>query len=127
MVTFALLACITYKIYIERVCTRENSVEDKPPEIQPKRQRQRRRSKPRHGKNINTVTGENNTLDDAEDNEDPIVPTSEQEEREDERVSPNEQTMNEDSEDSNYLSLSEDELSLCYVLSLCWFSLKTKG
>ena len=53
-------------------------------------------SKPRHGKNSNTFTGENNTLDDAEDNEDPVEPTSEQDEREDGRVSPDEQAMNKD-------------------------------
>ena len=40
------------------------------------------------------------------------MPTSEQDEREDGRVSPDEQAMNEDSEDSNYLRLSEDEVSL---------------
>ena len=60
----------------------ENPVEDKPPEIQPKHRHQWRRSKPRHGENSNTVTGENNTPDYAEDNEDPVEPTSEQEERE---------------------------------------------
>ena len=90
----------------------ENPVEDKPPEIQPKHRRQRRRSKPCHSKNSNTVTGENNTPDDAEDNEDPVEPTSEQDKREDGRASPDEQAMNEDSEDSNYLPLSEDEVSL---------------
>ena len=90
----------------------ENPVEDKPPEIQPKRQRQRHHSKPHHSKNSNTLTGENNTPDDTEDNEDPVEPTSEQEEREDGRVSSGEQAMNEDSEDSNYLPLSKEEGSL---------------
>ena len=42
----------------------------------------------------------------------PIEPTSEKDEREDGRVSPDEQAMNEDSEDSNYLPLSEDEVIL---------------
>ena len=51
-------------------------VEDKPHEIQPKRRRQRRRSKSRRGKDNNTDTGENNTPDDAEDNEEPIEATS---------------------------------------------------
>ena len=69
---------------------KEDPVEDKPPEIQPKHQRQRCHSKPRRGKNSSTGTGENNTSDDAEDNKDPVEPTSEQNEREDGRVSPNE-------------------------------------
>ena len=90
---------------------KDDPVEDKPPEIQPKRQRQRRCSKSRHGKDSNIGTGENNTLDDAEDNEDPVEPTSEQDEWEDGQVSPDEQAINEDSEDSNYLPLSEDEVS----------------
>ena len=51
-------------------------------------------------------------MDDAEDNEDPVEPTSEQDEREDGRVSPDEQATNKDSKDSNYLTLSEDEVSL---------------
>ena len=89
-----------------------NPIEDKPPEIQPKRQHQRRRSKPCRSENSNTITEEDNTPDGAENNEDPVEPTSEQEEREDGRVSPGEQAMNEDSEDSNYLPLSEDEVSL---------------
>src|SRR4051812_21404694 len=57
-------------------------------------------------------TGENNTPDDGEDNEDPVEPTSEQDEREDGRVSPNAQSVNEDSEDNNYLPPSKDEVSL---------------
>ena len=51
---------------------KEDPVEDKPPEIQPKCRRQRRRSKSRRGKDSNTGTGENNTPDDAEDKEDPV-------------------------------------------------------
>ena len=91
---------------------KEDPVEDKPPETQPKRRRQRRRSKSRRGKDSNTDTRENNTLNDAEDNEDPVKPTSEQDEREDGQVSPDEQATHEDSEDSNYLPLSEEEESL---------------
>ena len=87
-------------------------VENKPPEIQRKHRRQRRRSKSRREKDSDTGTRENNTPDDAEDKEYPVEPTSEQDEREDERVSPDEQAVNEDSEDSNYLPLSEDEVSL---------------
>ena len=90
----------------------KDPVEDKPPEIQPKHRHQRRRSKPRRGKNSNTGTRENNTPNDVEDNEDPIEPTFEQDEWEDGRVSPDEQALNEDSKDSNYLPLSEDEASL---------------
>ena len=90
----------------------ENPVEDKPPEIQPKHRRQRGRSKPRRGKNSNTIIGENNTPDDAKDNEDPVEPTSEQEERENVQVSLDEHAIHDDSEDSNYLPLSEDDVSL---------------
>ena len=90
----------------------KNQVEDKPHEIQPKRRRQRRRSKSRRGKDINTGTEDNNTPDDAEDQENPVEPTSEQDDREDGQIGPDEQAANEDSEDSNYLPLSEDEVSL---------------
>ena len=69
---------------------KNDPIKDKPPKKQPKRRRQRRRPKPRHGKNSNTDTGENHTPDDAEDNEDPVEPTSEQDEREDGEVSPDE-------------------------------------
>ena len=60
---------------------KKDPVENKPPEEQPKRRRQWRRSKSRYGSDANI--GENNTLDDAEDNEDPVEPTFEQDERED--------------------------------------------
>ena len=90
----------------------KDPVEDKPPEIQPKRRRQQRCSKSRREKDSDTGTREKNTLDDAEDKEYPVEPTSEQDEREDGRVSPDEQAVNKDSEDSNYLPLSEDEVSL---------------
>ena len=66
----------------------KDPVEDKPPEIQPKRRRQWRRSKSCRGKASDTGTRENNTLDDAKDNEDPVEATSEQDEREDGQVSP---------------------------------------
>ena len=87
---------------------KKDPLEDKPPEKQPKRQRQRRRSKPCHGKNSDTSTRDNSTPDDAVDNEDPIRPTPEQVKRENGRASPDEQAMNEDSEDDNYMPLSED-------------------
>ena len=57
---------------------KEDPVEDKPPEIQPKRQRQWRRCKSRRSKDSNTGTGEDNTPDGAKDNEDPVEETSEQ-------------------------------------------------
>ena len=90
----------------------KDPVKNKPPEIQLKHRRQQCYSKPRRGKRSNTGTGENNTSDDAEDNEDPVEPASEQEEREHGRASPDERAIKEDSEDSNYLPLSEDEVSL---------------
>ena len=91
---------------------KEDPVEDKPPETQPRRRRQRCRSKSRRAKDSNTGTGENNTPDDVEDNEDPIGAIFEQDEREDGHVSPDEQAIHEDSENNNYLLLSEDEESL---------------
>ena len=54
---------------------KEDPVEDKPPEIQPKCRRQRRRSKSRRGKDSDT--GTNKSPDDAEDKEYPVEPTSE--------------------------------------------------
>ena len=91
---------------------KEDQVEDKPPEIHPKHQRQRCRSKSRRRKDNNTGTGDNYTPDGAEDREDNDEPTAEQDDREDGQVSPKERTANEHSEDSNYLPLSEDEVSL---------------
>ena len=84
----------------------KDPVEDEPPEIPPKRRRRRRR-----GKDSNTGTRDNETPENAEDQVDPIEPTSEQDDREDMQVDPDEQTGN-DSEDSNYLPLSEDDVSL---------------
>ena len=55
---------------------------------------------------------DNNTPDDAEDQENPVEQNSEEDNREDGRVSPDEQVANKDSEDSNYLPPSEDEVSL---------------
>ena len=57
----------------------KNPVEDKRPEIQPKRRRCR--SKSRRNKDINTGTGDNETPDDAEDPEYPVEPMSTQDER----------------------------------------------
>ena len=90
----------------------EDPVEDKPPGTQPKHRCQWRRSKSHRAKDSNTGTGEDNTPDGADDNEDPVEATPEQEEREDGQVSPDEQAINKYSEDSNYMPLSEDEVSL---------------
>ena len=49
--------------------------------------------------------------DDAKDNEDPAKPSFEQAEREDGRASLDEQAVNDDSEDSNSMPLSKDEVS----------------
>ena len=91
---------------------KEDPVEDEPPEIQPKRRHQRRRSQPRCRKDNNIGIGDNNTPDAAGDREDPDEQTAEQDDREDGQVSPGEQAIHEDSEDSNYLPLSEEEVSL---------------
>ena len=91
---------------------KEDLVEDEPPEIQPKRRHQRRRSKSRRRKDSNTGTGGDNTPDCAEDREDPDEQTAEQDDQEDGQVSPGKLATHEDSEDNNYLPLSEDEVSL---------------
>lgn len=91
---------------------KEDPVEDEPTVIQPKCRCQQCRSKSRHGIDGNTGTGENNTPEGAEDNKDPVDATDVQNEREDGKVSPDGQATHEDSENSNYLQLSEDEASL---------------
>ena len=55
--------------------------------------------------------GENNTPGDAEDNEDPVEPTSEQDEREEGEYSPG-HADNKDAEDNNYMPESEEVVSL---------------
>ena len=91
---------------------KEDPVEDKPPKIQSKRWCQRCRSKSRRSKDSNTGTGEDNTPEGVEDNEDPVDAATEQDELEDGQVSPGKQATHKDSENSNYLPLSEDEASL---------------
>ena len=56
---------------------KENPVENKPPETQQKRRRPRCHSNSRCSKDSNAGTEEDNTLDDAEDNEDLAEVTSE--------------------------------------------------
>ena len=51
---------------------KEDPVANKPPETQSKRRCPKRRSKSRRSKDSNTGTGENSTLDDAKNNEDPV-------------------------------------------------------
>ena len=55
---------------------------------------------------------DNNTSDDAEDQEDPVELTFARDNQEDGQVCLDEQAVNKDSEDNNYLPLSEDEVSL---------------
>ena len=64
------------------------ATEDNPPEKQSKNQRHRRRSKPRHSKNSDTGTGDNNAANSAEDEDNPLQPGFEQE---DGQASPKEQ------------------------------------
>ena len=91
---------------------RKDPVEDKPAEAPPKRRRQRRRSKSRREKDSNTGTGDNNTPKNVEDPEAPVEPTSEHDDWEDGQVNPDDPVGNKDSEDSNYLPISEDDVSL---------------
>ena len=91
---------------------KKDLVEDKPAEAPPKHRCQRRRSKSRREKTSNTDTEDNNTLENAEDPEAPVEPTSEQDDWEDGQVNPDDPVGNEDSEDSNYLPISEEDVSL---------------
>ena len=81
---------------------------DKPP----KRRHERRRSKSRCKKYNNTDTEDNNTPDNAEDQEAPIKPTSEQDDWAEGQVNPDDPIGDEGSEDSNYLLTSEEDESL---------------
>ena len=60
----------------------------------------------------NTGTRDNNTPENTEDLEAPVEPTSEQDDVEEGQVNPDDLVGNEDSEDRNYLPLSEDDVSL---------------
>ena len=90
----------------------DEATEDNPLEKKSKHRRHRRRSKPRHSKNSDTGTRYDNTLDDAEDENIPAQPSTEQAGREDGQASPDEQATDGDLEDDNYMPLSEDEASL---------------
>ena len=59
----------------------KDPIEDKPPVAPPKHRRQWRRSKSCRGKDSNTSTGDDDTPENAEDQEYPIEPTSEEDDR----------------------------------------------
>ena len=87
----------------------DKTTEDNPSKKQSKHRRQQRRSKSHHSKSSDTGTRDNNTPDSAEDDDNPLQPDLE---REDEQASPPEQAAKGESEDDNYMPLSEDEVSL---------------
>ena len=86
----------------------EGIAEDDRSKKQPKRRRQRRRSKSRHSKSSDTGTRDNNTPDSAEDNHNPLQHDVE---REGEQANPPEQAVDGESEEDNYMPLSEYEVS----------------
>ena len=101
-------------IYIYMVETPKESdgnkaTEDNPLEKQSKHRRHRHRSKPRHSKSSDTGTRDNNATDSAKDEDNPPQPGFE---REDGQASPKEQATDGESEDDNYMPLSEGEVSL---------------
>ena len=116
--TWRWIATSSYDIYMVDTPKEDNgegqkeATNDDPLKKQPKSRRQRCRSKSRHSKNSDTGTRDNSTPDDVEDENNPTEPSFEQTGRENRQASPDEQAMNEDSEDGNYMPLSEDEVSL---------------
>nr|XP_020162949.1 FK506-binding protein 4-like [Aegilops tauschii subsp. strangulata] len=90
----------------------QDPIEDKPVEAPPKHRCQRRRSRSRREKESNTGTRDNNTPDNAEDSDHPVEPVFERDEWEEGQVNPDELVDHEDSEDSNYLPASEEDVSL---------------
>src|SRR5215216_5059609 len=91
---------------------KKDPVEDKPADAPPKCRRPRRRPKSRRTKDSNTGTEDNNTPKDAEDHKAPAKPTSDQDDQEEGQVNRDDAVEIEDSKDSNYLPISEDEVSL---------------
>ena len=89
----------------------DEATEDNPLEKQSRHRRHRRRSKPRHSKNSDTGTRDNNS-DGAEDENNPAQPGFEQAKQDDGKARPKEQATDGESEDDNYMPLSEDEVSL---------------
>jgi len=98
-------------VYTPKQSNGNEATDDNPLEKQSKHRRHRRRSKPRHRKNNDTGTRDNNP-DGAEDENNPAQPGFEQAEQEDGQASPKEQATDGESEDDNYMPLSEDEVSL---------------
>ena len=88
------------------------ATEDNPLEKQSKHRRHRHRSKPRHSKNSYTGTRDDSNPDGAEDENNPAHLGFGQAEWEDGQASPKEQAADGESEDDNYMPLSEDEASL---------------
>ena len=87
----------------------DKTTEDNPSKKQTKHRRQRRRSKSLHSKSSDTGTRDNNAPDGAGDEDNPLQLGFE---REDGQASPKEQAADGESEDDNYMPLSEDEVSL---------------
>ena len=92
---------------------------NKTSETQSKRRRPKRRSKPRRSKDRNTGTGENSTPGDAENNEDPVGAASEQEEHDNTQDNPDEQAIEDDSEDHSYCPPSRRRQASATKTSSC--------
>ena len=111
-------ATSTYDVYMVDTPERKDDDgiqdpdEDKPVDEPPKRRHQRRRSRSRRARENNTGTGDNDTLDNAEDSDHPVEPAIKQDEWEEGQVNPDELVDHEDSEDSNYLLASKEDISL---------------
>ena len=90
----------------------KNPIKDNNIDKPPKQRHQRRRSKSRRDKESNTYNGHDSTPENAENPDAPVEQTFEQDDREEEQGNPDEPVGNEDSEDSNYMPPSEDEISL---------------
>jgi hypothetical protein len=90
----------------------QDPIEDKPVEAPPKHRHQWRRSRPGREKESNTRTTDNDTLENTEDSDHLIELAVEQDEWEEGQVNPDEPVDHEDSEDSNYLPASEEDVSL---------------
>ena len=103
-------------IYIYMVDTPKESngdeaMEDDPLEKQPRHRHHRCSSNPHHIKNSDTSTKDDNNPDGAKDENNVAQPGFEQAEQEDGQASPKEQATDGESEDDNYMPLSEDEAS----------------
>ena len=81
-------------------------------EKQSKHRHHRRHPKSRHSKSSNTGTRDDSNLDGAKDKNNPAQPGFEQAKWKDGQASPKEQATDGESEDDNYMPLSEDEVSL---------------